>query len=273
VQFSQLTMLAVAAAEEAGEHGEEGSGLVSPVLFHIGPIAISYVIFSAWIVMAVLVIVSILATRNLQLVPRGLQNFMEAIVEALMGLIEQTAGSKGRSFAPVVMTLFLFIITANWMGTLPFYGHVKGFQSPNSNLNITASMAVVVFILCQFYAVKTLGVGGFAKELFIPNPLHILTEITRPVSLSLRLFGNIFAGGVLVHTMLGIAPFITFIFLGLELFVGAIQALIFTMLALVFLSIANTGHGHDPHHPENTNETQEEEYAEMRYAESRAAHH
>jgi F-type H+-transporting ATPase subunit a len=272
VQLSQITMLAVAAAEEAAEHGE-GSGLVSPVLFHIGPVSISYHIFSAWVVMVVLVIVSILATRNMQLVPRGLQNFMEFIVESLMGLIEQTAGPKGRSFAPVVMTAFLFILTANWMGTLPFYGHVKGFESPNSNLNITASMAVIVFVLCQFYAVKSLGVGGFVKELFIPNPLHILTEITRPVSLSLRLFGNIFAGGVLVHTMLGISPYITFVFLGLELFVGIIQALIFTMLSLVFLSIANTGHGHDPEHPENTNETQEEEYAEMRHAQTRQAHH
>ena len=272
MHLSQLTMMAVAAAEEAGEKSE-GTSLVSHTAFSIGPLDVSYHIFSAWVVMAVLVIVSILATRNMQLVPRGLQNFMEAIVEALMGIIEQTAGAKGRSFAPVVMTAFLFILTSNWLGTLPLYGHVKGFESANSNLNITASMAVVVFFLCQFYALKTLGVGGFVKELFIPNPLHILTELTRPVSLALRLFGNICAGGVLVHTMLGIAPFITFIFLGLELFVGLIQALIFTMLSLVFLSIANTGHGHDPHHPENTNETQEEEYAEMRYAESRATHH
>jgi F-type H+-transporting ATPase subunit a len=272
VQIPQFVIQAVAAAEEAGEHGE-GSGLVSPVLFHLGPIDISYHIFSAWVVMAVLVILSIVATRNMQLVPRGLQNLMEVIVETLMGLVEQTAGPKGRSFAPVVMTAFLFILASNWLGTLPFFGHVKGFESPNSNLNITASMAVIVFILCQYYAVKTLGVGGFMKELFIPNPLHILTEITRPVSLSLRLFGNIFAGGVLVHTMLGIAPFITFVFLGLELFVGVIQALIFTMLSLVFLSIANTGHGHDPEHPENTNETQEEEYAEMRHAQTRQAHH
>jgi F-type H+-transporting ATPase subunit a len=223
--------------------------------------------------MAVLVIVSILATRNLKMVPTGLQNLVETIIEALLGIIDQTAGPKGRSFAPVVMTAFLFILSANWLGTLPFFGHVKGFESPNSNLNITASMAVIVFVLCQFFAVKTLGVGGFVKELFIPNPLHILTEITRPVSLSLRLFGNIFAGGVLVHTMLGIAPYITFVFLGLELFVGIIQALIFTMLSLVFLSIANTGHGHDPEHPENTNETQEEEYAEMRHAQTRQAHH
>jgi F-type H+-transporting ATPase subunit a len=73
--------------------------------------------------------------------------------------------------------------------------------------------------------------------------------------------------------MLGIAPFIMFVFLGLELFVGIIQALIFTMLSLVFLSIANTGHGHDPHDPGHTNETQEEEYAEARFAQERVAHH
>ena len=134
-------------------------------------------------------------------------------------------------------------------------------------------MAVVIFFLVQFYALRTLGIGGYIKEFAIPNPLHILTELTRPVSLALRLFGNIFAGGVLVHTMLGIAPFIMFVFLGLELFVGIIQALIFTMLSLVFLSIANTGHGHDPHDPGHTNETQEEEYAEARFAQERVAHH
>ena len=74
----------------------------------------------------------------MQLVPRGLQNFMEVIVEGLMGLIEQTAGPKGRAFAPVVMTAFLFILAANWIGTMPFFGNINGFESPNSNLNITA---------------------------------------------------------------------------------------------------------------------------------------
>jgi F-type H+-transporting ATPase subunit a len=99
----------------------------------------------------------------------------------------------------------------------------------------------------QFYALRTNGFGGYLKEFVVPNPLHVLSELARPVSLSLRLFGNIFAGGVLVHTMLALAPIITFVFLGLELFVGAVQALIFTMLTLVFLSIAVTGHGHGAH--------------------------
>ena len=81
-------------------------------------------------------------------------------------------------------------------------------------------------------------------EFVVPNPLHLLSEVSRPLSLSLRLFGNIFAGGALVEEILRLAPYVTFAFMGLELFVGAVQALIFTMLTLVFLSIATTGHGH-----------------------------
>lgn len=259
MQLSQISMMAVAAAEEAGGHGG-GQSLSSDVLFRIGPIEISNHILTAWLIMAVLVILSALATRNMQVVPRGLQNFMEVIVELLLGLIKQTAGPKGLAFAPVVMTAFLFILFSNWIGTMPFmesiyledpltHGHKAIFKSANSSLNVTASMAIIVFVLCQVFAIKTNGIAGYIKEFLIPNPLHILTELSRPLSLSLRLFGNIFAGGVLVHTMLGIAPFIVFVFLGLELFVGAVQALIFTMLTLVFLTIAVT-----PHHGESHGE-------------------
>ena len=95
--------------------------MASHVFFRIGPFEISKHIFSAWVIMAVLVIVSFLATRNMKLVPSGLQNFIEVIVEALMDLIDQTAGPKGRQFAPVVMTAFLFILAANWLGTMPIF--------------------------------------------------------------------------------------------------------------------------------------------------------
>jgi F-type H+-transporting ATPase subunit a len=246
VQISamQISVMAVAAAEEGGH---DPTSMVSPVLFHIGPIPVSAHVFSAWVIMVILVVLSILATRNMQMVPRGLQNVFEVLVGGLRDLIEQTAGPRGREFAPVVMTAFLFILFANWIGTVPPFGDITALHSPNSNLNITAAMAIIVFVLAQVYAIRTLGLPGYFKEFLIPNPLHILTELSRPVSLSLRLFGNIFAGGVLVHTMLGIAPFVTFVFLGLELFVGAVQALIFTMLTLVFLSIAVTPHGHDTH--------------------------
>lgn len=247
MQFSQMVIRAVAAAEEPAEGGHGGLG--SHVFFSIGPLEISEHVFSAWIVMAVLVILSMLATRNMQMVPRGLQNVMEAVIEALQGIIDANAGPRGKLFAPVVMTAFLFILFANWIGTMPFFGNMVGFKSPNSNLSITAAMAVVVFFLCQYFAIKTNGIGGYLKEFVVPNPLHILTELSRPLSLSLRLFGNIYAGGVLVHTMLSIAPIVTFVFLGLELFVGIVQALIFTMLSLVFLATAVTPHhGHDDAH-------------------------
>jgi len=257
VNLPQITMMAVAAAEE--EAAGHGQSLAPEVVMRLGPIEVSSHILSAWLVMLVLVLVAIFATRSMKLVPTGLQNFAEVIVELLMGLITQTAGPKGRAFAPIVMTAFLFILVSNWMGTLPIYENITVtspethhtvalLKSSNSTLNVTASMAIIVFLLSQIFAIRTNGVPGYLKEFVIPNPLHILTELSRPLSLSLRLFGNIFAGGVLVHTMLGIAPFITFVFLGLELFVGAVQALIFTMLTLVFLTIAVTPHhAHDEH--------------------------
>ena len=254
MQASQISMMAVAAAEEAGGHSE---GLSPHVFFHLGPIPVTEHVFSAWVVMAILLITAYFVGRkatamraNNDLTPRGFQNVVEILLETWFGMIHQVAGDKGKRFAPVVLTAFIFILAANWIGTTPFFGNIVGFKSPNSNLSMTAAMAIVVFVLVQFFAIRTLGLGGYLKEFLVPNPLHILTELSRPLSLSLRLFGNIYAGGVLVHTMLLTVPggyLITFVFLGLELFVGVVQALIFTMLTLVFLSIANTSHGHDSH--------------------------
>ena len=238
--MNSLTTFAIRAAEEEAH----GVSFASHTLFYLGPIRVSDVIFSAWVAIAVLMLIVFLATRNLKMVPSGLQNIVETVVEALMGIIDQTAGPRGRTFAPMVLAAFLFILTANWLGITPLYGNTRIFVSPNHDLNVTASMAIVVFFTVQFFAIKTLGIGGWIKEFFIPNPLHLLSEISRPLSLSLRLFGNIYAGGALVHQILALAPYVSFIFLGLELFVGAVQALIFTMLTLVFLSIATTGHGH-----------------------------
>ena len=168
MQFTQISMMAVAAAEETGEHGG-GESLTSPVFFHLGPLEISEHIFSAWVVMAVLVLIAVLGTRSMQMVPRGLQNVLEIVIDGLAGVIHQTAGSKGRVFAPVVMTAFLFILAANWIGTTPFFGNVKGFKSPNSNLNITAAMAIIVFVLCQFFAIKTLGFRGLPQGVCGPE--------------------------------------------------------------------------------------------------------
>jgi F-type H+-transporting ATPase subunit a len=246
----KLNFLALLAQEAAAEHGEH-VGPETTNIFAIAGIPVSDTVFSAWCVMAVLVILAWSVTRNLKLIPSGFQNLVELIIEAWMGIIEQVAGARGRKFLPLVLTAFLFILMSNWLGTLPIFGNINWFRSPNSDLNLTAAMAIIVFFTVQFWGIRSLGIGGYLKEFVVPNPLHILTELSRPVSLSLRLFGNIFAGEVLLKTMLGIAPYVLFVFLGLEVFVGMIQALIFAMLTLAFLSIA-TAHGHeaagDEHH-------------------------
>jgi F-type H+-transporting ATPase subunit a len=110
-----------------------------------------------------------------------------------------------------------------------------------------------MIFLAEFFELRAMGGLPYLKGLFVPNPMRWIEIFTRPLSLSFRLFGNIFAGEVLLLTMLTVAPFVMFVFLGLELFVGLIQALIFSMLSLVFLSIATVheeAHGadHDAHH-------------------------
>jgi F-type H+-transporting ATPase subunit a len=232
-------MLAAPMAAEPGEIHIEAA-----TIFFLGPIPVTNTIFSAWVTMAVLIVVSLLATRRMSLVPRGLQNFMEMVVELLLQVCEMTAARRGRKFLPVVATAFLFIITANWMGLLPGYNYTPWLRSANSDLNVTAAMALVVFFLVQGWALSAQGVRRYFKEFVVPNPLHILSELSRPLSLSFRLFGNIFAGEVLVTTMSALVPIgLPIVFFGLEIFVGTIQALIFSMLTLVFLAIATTPHG------------------------------
>jgi F-type H+-transporting ATPase subunit a len=109
-------------------------------------------------------------------------------------------------------------------------------------------MAIMMIVIAEGYELKSLGLIGYLKGLLIPNPMRWLEIFTRPLSLAFRLFGNTFAGEVLLATMLSVAPFVMFVFLGLELFVGVIQALIFSMLSLVFLSIATVHEEtHDQH--------------------------
>src|SRR5262249_41417533 len=188
------------------------------------------------------------ATRRLKLLPGGVQNAVEAVVEVWVGLTEQNMGhTRGRRFLPPIATAFIFIVVANLFGTLPIVGpiyvHEHGeiipiLRSSTSDLNLTAAMAVLMIVLSEVLELRALGPLRYLRGLLIPNPLRWTEILTRPLSLSFRLFGNIFAGEVLIATMLAVAPFALFIFLGLELFVGLIQALIFAMLSLVFLTIA-----------------------------------
>jgi F-type H+-transporting ATPase subunit a len=218
------------------------------VVFHIFGLPVTNSIFTAWVVIAILVLFAYFSTRNMRTLPSGLQNFWELIVELWVGVSEQTMGRRrGRLFMPLVATAFLFILFSNWIGTLPIgYLTIRNaegqevpiFRSADSDLNVTAAMAIMMIVIAEVLELYSLGPLGYLKGLFIPNPMRWLEIFTRPLSLSFRLFGNIFAGEVLLATMLTVAPYVMFIFIGLELFVGLIQALIFSMLSLVFLSIA-----------------------------------
>lgn len=234
------------------------------VVFCIGQIPVQNTVVTGWLVIVLLAGFAFLSTRGLKESPGGLQNFWELIVELWTGLVEQSMGHYGRNFLPLIGTAFLFILFSNWMGTLPFVGNVTIvnplgetvplFRSANSDLNLTASMAVLVILLAEFMELRSLGPLGYLKGLLLPNPLRWLEIFTRPLSLAFRLFGNIFAGEVLVFTMLGVAPVVLFVFLGLELFVGLIQSLIFSMLSLVYLTIATAhlrehlAHAHEGDH-------------------------
>jgi F-type H+-transporting ATPase subunit a len=236
------------AAHHAAESASETPQPPAELLFHIVGIPVTNSILTAWIVIAILVLFAYFSTRNMRSNPTGAQNFWELIIELWVGISEQTMGRRrGRRFMPLVVTAFLFILFSNWFGTLPigYFTVINGegikvpiFRSSDSDLNVTAAMAIMMIALAEFFELKSLGLLGYIKGLFLPNPMRWLEIFTRPLSLSFRLFGNIFAGEVLLATMLTVAPFVMFVFIGLELFVGLIQALIFSMLSLVFLSIA-----------------------------------
>ncbi|HEY7062433.1 MAG TPA: F0F1 ATP synthase subunit A [Chloroflexota bacterium] len=226
---------------------------------------ITNTILAAWLAIAAVIVFSLLATRNMKLIPGGLQNFAELAIEGLLTPCEQFAGARGRAFLPLVASLFFFILVANWMGILPFYAandwnegeiawtasHAAPLRSANSDLNIPAAMAAIVFIWVQFQMIRTQGLFGWVKHLtWGPPPvLELISEIARPVSLALRLFGNIYAGEVLLLVMskLTLGIVVPFIFMAFELFVGIVQALIFAILTLAFLSLATTAHDNEAH--------------------------
>jgi F-type H+-transporting ATPase subunit a len=249
------------AQEHGGEAAEAATAAPQPpaeLLFHLFGLPVTNTILTAWVVIAIIVVFAYVSTRTMHLMPRGAQNFWELIIELWVGVTEQTMGRRrGRRFMPLIATAFLFIVFSNWFGTLPISyltvhneeGHVVPLlRSSASDLNVTAAMAIMVIAIAEFFELRSLGGLGYIKGLVIPNPMRWLEIFTRPLSLSFRLFGNIFAGEVLLATMLTVAPFVLFAFIALELFVGLIQALIFSMLSLVFLSIATVheeSHGHE----------------------------
>jgi len=229
-----------------------GDGFGARVIFELpGGIQITETVTTTWIIMIVLIVFSIIATRKLERIPKGTQNVLEMAVEVLYGFTEQTMGKNKRGFAPYMGTILIFILIANLSGLL-------GFRPPTADVNTTIGLALITFFMIHFFGMKSKGVGPYLKGFLEPIPfllpLNIIGELATPISLSFRLFGNI-VGGVIIMSLLynglgalsaklgiNIPVFATAIpvpfHFYFDLFAGILQSFIFTMLTMVFVSNA-----------------------------------
>ncbi len=281
-------------AAGAATHGEakaEHHGLPSAApVFQVGPVQFTSSMVVTWAVAAILILIAQLATRNIKLVPRGLQNFVEWLVEGMYGFFEEILGKDlvKKSFW-FFCTLFIFILFTNWIGLIPGVGTVgwghaaeghfhldKPFlRGGNADLNMTLAMSLVFFFLWVVWSFQSLGFVGFLKHIFSGGDngkgimavfmvviflfvgiIEVISITFRPVSLSFRLYGNIFAGENILESMMTLVPWLGWIlplpFYFLELLVGLVQALVFALLTSVFTALmaghTEEGHGHEKAH-------------------------
>lgn len=199
-----------------------------------------------WAAMGFLIIFAFVATRRLSLVPTKLQAFCESIMGFFWAQVDQMIGHDGRKHIPLVASLFLFIATANLMGQIPFrilHLHEGELASPTNDINMTAALAIIVLVYYIVAGIKKKGFKllfhGFGISGIVETLVDFLDMVTRPFSLALRLFCNIFVGEVLVGAMLGIfAYFLPLPIMFFEVFVALVQALVFMMLAIAYVSMA-----------------------------------
>jgi F-type H+-transporting ATPase subunit a len=190
-------------------------------------------------VAALLIIFLGLASRRLSPIPSRRQSILELILQTFEGLLVDIIGPEGKKFLPVIGTVGLFIFSANMIGLAP------GFMSPTSKLNVTAGCALTVFVYYHWQGMKAQGVLKYLKHFAGPIPalapllipIEIISHFSRPVSLSLRLFGNIFAEELLIVIIASIVPFVLPLpFMAVAIFTAVIQAFVFVLLACIYIS-------------------------------------
>ncbi len=196
-------------------------------------------VYTMWVIMALIVLFSVLATRKLKDVPGPLQNVAEWAVNGLIDLFEGVLGrEKCRKYFPIFATLFIFIIVCNYSGLLPGAG--EAFTVPTSVLAVTAALAVIAFFTVHTIGFKTQGFLGYLKSFVtIILPVTILEQFTRPISLALRLYGNIYGEEQVTETLFGMFPILLpLVMQVLSLLFCFIQAMVFTMLLAVYVDEA-----------------------------------
>lgn len=196
------------------------------------------VVSYSWFVMAMLALCSFLATRRMDILPGRFQNVMEAIIGGFDDLLVETMGPEGRKFFPLIATLGLYILTSNLLGLIP------GFESPTANLNTTVSMAVVVFVMTHVVGIRAHGLK-YVKHFMGPvwwltplmMPIEIICHLSRPLSLSVRLFGNIMGEDIVLAVVLLLVPLLmplpVFV---LMIFTSLIQTLVFMLLTMMYIA-------------------------------------
>lgn len=216
----------------------------SNVLFSIGPVEITGVVVTMWVIIALLAVLSWLATRNMKDVPGVLQNLAELTVSKLQDYYEGILGAKlSKKYFPLMATLFIFIIVCNYSGLLPGAGHLTGFSVPTASLSVTAALAIVGFFAIHTIGVKERGVLGYLKTfLSVMLPLTLVEMFIRPFSLALRLFGNLYGEEMVTEQLYNIFPIILPLLMNvLSLLFCLIQALVFTMLLSIYIEEAAEG--------------------------------
>jgi F-type H+-transporting ATPase subunit a len=235
-------------------------------LFHLGPLTITNTLLMSWIVVILLIVAAQVVVRKVSLVPAGFQNVVESGVELLLGFMEKIFNSRdtAEKYFPLIATIFTLVLISNWFGILPGVGSIGFYEveehgkvlipllrSAASDLNFTLAIAIVSVFMTNFIGVSIQGLRGHLSKFFnFKNPimffvgiLELMGEFIRMVSFSFRLYGNVFAGEVLLAITGFLLPYVIPVpFLFLELFVGFIQAMVFATLTLVFISIAIEHH-------------------------------
>lgn len=229
--------------EQTGSHiGQHKQWEIGPFIVHADTI------INTWIAMAFVLIIGLLARRialKKERTPRGWQNGVEFIFEQLGTQFEQSLGRHAGRFAPLLITLFLFLLISNWMGLFPL------FTSPTADLNTTLGLAVLIMGVVHCSGFKDKGLS-YLKHFVQPHwsllPIHMIDEIAKPVTLAVRLFGNIIAGEILILILAMLVPFLflpSVAWLAASTFIGLIQAFIFTMLSISYIAnVVNSEH-HD----------------------------
>jgi F-type H+-transporting ATPase subunit a len=252
-------------------------------LFQIGPFIVTNSMVGILITSAILLAAAIWVSRNAATVPNRMQSVLEFPVEFMANIVRDQGGDRWRAIVPLILTIFLTVLIANWVGLLPGVGTINILwtgadgstaahpliRPASADLNFTLGLAIIAFVAFISWGLRANGVRGYLRETFVATPaymtpimtpIHIVSELSRLISLSMRLFGNVFAGEVLLAVMLALTFLvIPTIFLGLELVFGFVQALVFALLTMTYITLAMAGHGsHDEEHEDHPDLTDEE---------------